>query len=424
MDPVSIITKKIRFYPNTVQKKLFNKCFGIHNFFYNRAIEEINKRYHTKFYFFKNHPTCIHCNEPKINNNFSCEAHKDLKIKWDLNINLCSLRNSIMKNDKELRGTSEEWQIDVPYDTRQLAIKDAINAYKSSVALKQQGYVKNFELKYRSKRKNKKIFWCDAKTLNNKWELFRTRLKNNAQLHFRKRDYNKLPKRRPDTDFKIMKDCNSYYILLSVPYDKSKNKYKKIKNNVISCDPGIRCFQTCYDPKGKIIEVGLSQIEKVKRIHNKIDELKSIRTKCKNKRTKQNIRKKYLKKYKKVKDIITDLHNQTTSKLSKSYKSIVLPEFGTSKMLTVTNELDSGVKRMMQTLSFYKFKDKLKLACYKEDTSLYIVTEEYTSKTCTKCGNLKHDLGSSKIYECTKCNNIINRDINGARNILLKHIIC
>ena len=38
---------------------------------------------------------------------------------------------------------------------------------------------------------------------------------------------------------------------------------------------------------------------------------------------------------------------------------------------------------------------------------------------CSKCGNIKHDLGINKIYECLKCNTVLDRDINGARNIYI-----
>jgi putative transposase len=220
----------------------------------------------------------------------------------------------------------------------------------------------------------------------------------------------------PSSDFKIMKDHDCYYIILSLPYKKPSKLKKKYK--VISLDPGTRCFQTGYDPQGTIINIGVKQIEQIKKLHKTIDYLKS---KVINKRSKYNLKKKYTKLQKKVQNVVKDLHNQSCSMLSKNYNNILLPEFGTSKM--VIKDLHSPVNRMMNTLSFYKFKEKMKLACYKNNSSLYIVTEEYTSKTCTNCGSLKTNLGGSKIYNCECCKVILDRDVNGARNILLKHII-
>jgi transposase len=38
------------------------------------------------------------------------------------------------------------------------------------------------------------------------------------------------------------------------------------------------------------------------------------------------------------------------------------------------------------------------------------------------CGNIKENLGGNKIYECDNCLAIMDRDINGARNIYIKSI--
>ena len=48
-----------------------------------------------------------------------------------------------------------------------------------------------------------------------------------------------------------------------------------------------------------------------------------------------------------------------------------------------------------------------------------ICTEEFTSKTCGRCGE-QNDIGSKEIYHCEKCKYYGDRDINGARNIMIK----
>ena len=42
---------------------------------------------------------------------------------------------------------------------------------------------------------------------------------------------------------------------------------------------------------------------------------------------------------------------------------------------------------------------------------------------CSLCGNINENLGSCEIYNCNKCKRIMERDINGARNIYIKAII-
>ena len=48
------------------------------------------------------------------------------------------------------------------------------------------------------------------------------------------------------------------------------------------------------------------------------------------------------------------------------------------------------------------------------------VNEYMTSKTCHSCQNINKDLGSKKIYKCSKCCIEIDRDINASINIYIK----
>ena len=87
----------------------------------------------------------------------------------------------------------------------------------------------------------------------------------------------------------------------------------------------------------------------------------------------------------------------------------------------VKGKLPKRIKRLLYLFSYYKFKEKIQFKCKEYGTNIVIVDESYTSKTCTKCGNLHKTLGSNKTYNCKKCNMVIDRDVNGARNILLKN---
>lgn len=56
-------------------------------------------------------------------------------------------------------------------------------------------------------------------------------------------------------------------------------------------------------------------------------------------------------------------------------------------------------------------------------SNVTICTEEYTSQTCGVCGELNKELKDSEVFKCNKCNLIIDRDINGARNIYIKNLL-
>lgn len=79
----------------------------------------------------------------------------------------------------------------------------------------------------------------------------------------------------------------------------------------------------------------------------------------------------------------------------------------------------------MVTWSHFKFRQRLFQKA--EETShciVHEVTEEDTSRTCGNpdCGRINYKLGGNKTFVCVYCNWTIDRDMNGARNILLKNV--
>ena len=154
----------------------------------------------------------------------------------------------------------------------------------------------------------------------------------------------------------------------------------------------------------------------------------------KTKRRKTN-KKKKIKKYKKISNIVDNMHNQLSSYLTKNYNNILVPQLPVKKLVRkwdnkkndepklINRVINSITSRIMNYLSFNKFLTKLKSLCSIRNTKLYIVDEIYTSKTCGRCGYIKTDLNSNKTYKCNDCKLELDRDYNGARNILLKHLI-
>ena len=76
-------------------------------------------------------------------------------------------------------------------------------------------------------------------------------------------------------------------------------------------------------------------------------------------------------------------------------------------------------KRLFYIVSFHRFVEKLQFKCENTNTKLYVVTKEYTSKTCIFC-DVVNNVGSFEIYKCKECNSVIDRDVNANRNILYK----
>ena len=324
-----------------------------------------------------------------------------------------------------------------PFDTREHAIMDAISAYKSCITNKKFNTIAKFKLQFKSCHKSSQIFWITKaitphyirKDVNKKviktpigFNIFPQKLMNKAKLRFNKKDKiwlnNNFPNYQLNNESKIQRECGNYYLIINF-----KQKILDIKkpNIVASLDPGIRTFMTMFDEKGSIGKFGQNYKELLNKLYIKIDNIRSNRAKYKfKKRKRYNMRRKEFKLHKKIKDIVSDLHNKSASYLVKNYNVILLPEFGTSKMVQNSN-LHKSVKRDMLSLRFYNYKNKLNHLSAVYKTKLLIVNESYTSQTCTKCGSL-NKIGSNKIYKCSKCSLKIDRDINGARNILIKSL--
>ena len=73
-------------------------------------------------------------------------------------------------------------------------------------------------------------------------------------------------------------------------------------------------------------------------------------------------------------------------------------------------------------MKLYVFKQRLQFKCKERNIGYTETDEAYTSKTCTKCGYLNDKLGGKKVFKCDFCKYKIDRDINGARNIMINSI--
>ena len=125
----------------------------------------------------------------------------------------------------------------------------------------------------------------------------------------------------------------------------------------------------------------------------------------------------------KVKNKVSDMHNQTANFLTSTFESIFIPIFETKKMVAKdTRKITKKTVKEMLNLSHYKFRMKLENMCRIRGNNYKVITEEYTSKTCTGCGKMNGKLGGSENFKCDKCKLNIDRDLNASRNICIKNI--
>ena len=373
--------RKIRIYPCKEQRSYFEKCFGATRYLYNKTI-----------HYFNNLP----------------EGKK-------MSCSLAKIRPLIMKNNSQLLpNDSEYWMTEIPYDTRQLAIKSALSGVKGCFEQIKKKLIDKFKMSFKTKRNPKQIFHIDHRAVKN-MTLFPSVLKDKCKLEVKNR-YKNYYDYTPESDCIIQRHNNKYYILISKT--KSVERVKK-PNKIISLDPGIRTFQSFYTPEGYVGDLGNQKYkeELLKRELN-IDKLKSLISKEKNKRKIKKWKRRCCEWKNKVCNIVRDFQWKVSSFLCKNYETIFLPEFESKNMIKGLCPLN---RRILNLQSHYKFQMKMKYQGKKYGSNVKIVNESYTTKTCGNCGRL-NDIGTSKIYNCVNCKLLLERDYHAARNILIKNL--
>jgi putative transposase len=194
-------------------------------------------------------------------------------------------------------------------------------------------------------------------------------------------------------------------------------------NKVIALDPGVRTFITGFDGSN-FLEFGNGDFNRIAKLCSHLDKLKSKHDKSKGnnfKRLRYKLRQAMEKLRTRIKNLRSECHKQVGSYLAKNYDVVILPTFETSELVAKKKrKLKNKTARAMMTWAFYQFSQTLEHLCFRYGSKLVRITEEYTSKTCTKCGYVHRKLGSSKNFKCPNCGYEIDRDFNGALGIFLK----
>jgi IS605 OrfB family transposase len=128
----------------------------------------------------------------------------------------------------------------------------------------------------------------------------------------------------------------------------------------------------------------------------------------------------FLKREYKKEHLINELHWKTINDILNTNDVICYGNINSHNI--VKNSNNKHLNRAANDLKFYKFRQKLEYKASILNKKLILVNEAYTSKTCSFCGCI-YNVKESKVYKCSKCQNIIDRDINAAKNILLKGLI-
>jgi putative transposase len=384
-DKCKQITRKIRIYPNKEQKLLFKKCFGTHRYFYNKAVWTVKS------------------NESIINKKERANANS-----------FYSVRNKCIINDDQLTE-DDMWMKEIPYDTRQLAVKVMISARKAALSNLKNGNITQFKMRYINKKTSNNVFYIDKNALKN-GGLFKSRLKENRFI-VSKRDKKTVQNSQGDFSITQDKDGRYYINIVIIPEEEKLSKLK----NICALDPGVRTFQTMYSQKS-IGEFGFDTSKRLYSLYRREDKLKKIIATKKIKSDKRcKLRKRCALLRTKAKNIVNNLHWETADILTSKYQVILLPIFNSKQMANKKKrKISRTTTRLMLGLSHYSFQQKLIFKAKMRGRNVVLCKEHHTTKTCGNCGKINEKIGGKKIFKCSACKLTLDRDVNAARNILIR----
>ena len=132
------------------------------------------------------------------------------------------------------------------------------------------------------------------------------------------------------------------------------------------------------------------------------------------------IKKKITKIEKRKEHLIDELHWKSMNKLLENNDFIFYGDIKSHNI--VKDGKNRQLNTILNNLKFCKFKQRCVDKALERGKKIYVIKEHFTTKTCSFCGQL-NDPQRSKIYRCIQCKKIIGRDVNAAKNILMKGIV-
>jgi len=416
-------TMKIRIFPDTKQKKTLSRMFGISRWFYNHSLSllrsltnsPIKKKNKDGFYIYIN---------SKVSNIAVRNFIRKVECNEEIEVDETNVYTFVDYIYKELRAEFPVSEENLGFKFPSIGFRGVIDSLVQNINSCISNGCNISSLRLKTKKDNNEFLPFDDWSTRG-YNMI-PRMIGDFKGHYRvgrkKISLENLETMIDEKAFSIImeKDTGRYFLACPVTHEcfskiKSSVKPEKSdetqicfpKRDIASLDPGVRTFQSVYG-LDHVVGIGVNDVSRFESLLLEADK------ETVSKKRKVKIRSR-------IKHLVDELHWKTIHYLTQNYETILLPDFRISQMVK-GNKISKMTKRLMYAYRFFQFKVKLESKCIEHGCVLIIVDESYTSKTCGSCGLLNHTLGGNKHFECPTCGVEIDRDDNGARNILIKNL--
>ena len=370
-----ILAKKVRLYPTKEQEQKLWQSVGTARFIYNYTLAKQEENYRNGGKFISD--------------------------------------GIIRKELTQLKKSELIWLNEVSNNVTKQAVKDACNAYKNFF----KGLAN--KPKFKSKKKSKPSFYNDTSKLKVKEKKVLIEkvgwIKTNEQI----------PTEVKYNNPRVTYDNKYWYLSVGIEVDKKQEKLTDIS---LGIDLGLKDLAICSD--GKVFK-NINKTKKVKKLEKRLKqkqrqisgkyEMNKIKKegggscqfiKIKNIEKLENTTKLIHRKLTNIRN--NYIHQVTTSIVKTKPYRIVIEDLNISGMMKNKHLSDSVRKQC-----FHKFRQYITYKTELNGIELIVADRFYpSSKTCSICGSIKHDLKlKDRIYKCQHCGAIIDRDYNASINL-------
>jgi len=359
-----IKSRKIRLYPTTEQRQIFRRWLGVSRLVYNRTVEYL-KAPGTKASF--------------------------LEIK------------------KQLLDSLPEFCKEVPFQIKSIAIFDACIAVQNAKKkFKQTGEFQ--EVSFRSRKDPEQSLFIPASAI--KPDGIYPRISGKGLRYAES-----LP--GVPRDSRLILRHGKWY--LAVAFKSITTLAENQGGRVVALDPGIRSFITFF-AEDSCGHLGKGDFGQIQCLCFYLDDLISRRTKEKDRKRRQRMKKAEGRLRDRIRYLIDELHHKAARFRVDHFDVMLLPTFESQGMALKTGrKIRKKSVRSLLTFAHYRFKQFLKHKAFETGKCVLDVCEAYTSKTISWTGEIIVNLGGRKMI---RANGIeIDRDLNGARGIFLRALV-
>lgn len=203
----------------------------------------------------------------------------------------------------------------------------------------------------------------------------------------------------------IKKDVDQWYVVFTVEFEKQVEQVPVY--TMVGVDVGLKSLLTLSDEKQIVPPEFLRKSE-----DKLAKEQRKLSRKKRGSKNRNEQRIKVARVHRKIRNQRKDFAHKTSRELVNKYDLIAFENLNIRGMVQnhhLAKSISDAGWYQLQTFTEYKAEDAGKQCNF--------VVSNGTSQECNVCGNVEHLTLADRVFRCSRCGNIEDRDVNASKNI-------